>query len=75
MGTKVSIFGFVKFINLSGGFWGIVDIEGKNWFPLNLPEHLKKEGLTLRIDAQRVEDFYSIQMWGTPIQINGFFVL
>ena len=69
------ITGFVKYIPLSGGFWGIVDLQGKQWFPVNMPETLKKEGLSVSINAQKAENFFSIYMWGTPIQIHGFAII
>lgn len=68
----MTIFGKVKKINLSGGFWGIVDVENNNWLPTNLPEELQKEGVGLKIKAKKDEDYFSIYMWGTPIEILEF---
>lgn len=70
--NTMTIFCTVKFINLSGGFWGITDVENNKWFPINLPEALKKEGLGVRLKAQKENDYFSIYMWGTPVEILEF---
>jgi hypothetical protein len=47
-------------------------VENNKWFPINLPEALKKEGLGVRLKAQKDNDYFSIYMWGTPVEILEF---
>ncbi len=69
---KLKIKGRVLFQNLGTGFWGIVDDEGKEWRPVNMPEQLKYEGKQVTVEAQVVDDDMSIFMWGTPVRITSF---
>ena len=65
------IHGTVTFQNLGTGFWGIIDDKGNEWRPVNMPEQLKKEGKTVTVTAQEVDEM-SIFMWGTPVEIVRF---
>lgn len=67
--------GIVKYIDLEGGFWGIVDKEGRNWFPLNFPEQLKTEGAEVTLTLREMPDQASAAMWGTPVRILSFHTL
>ena len=53
-------------------FWGIIGKDGKKWKPINMPEQLKQEGKSVKITARIEEDSFSIEMWGTTIQILSF---
>ena len=66
--NNVSTTGTIKFIQLEGGFWGII---GKNqkYDPVNLPEAFKIEGLKVQFTAKLHEDMVSIHMWGTLVSI------
>lgn len=66
-----SLEGEVKYFNLETGFWGLIDKDGKEWLPLNLPEQLKYEGSKIKIKAKEVKAD-SMFMWGTPIKIVSF---
>lgn len=69
---EVTIDGTVQYIDISGGFWGILDHEGKEWRPAFMPEELQQEGLKVSVDAEVVEDAVSMYMWGTEIDIIDF---
>ncbi|WBM76051.1 hypothetical protein [Saprospira grandis] len=56
-------------VPLSGGFWGLKDDQGQEYLPTNLEEKYAKAGLRLEIMAKEAEDYFSVQMWGTPIEI------
>jgi len=62
---KVSGTGTIKYINLEGGFYGIVSDDGKNYDPINLPEEFKKDGLKVSFEAEKSNAF-ATHMWGDP---------
>lgn len=61
--------GTVKYIDLEGGFYGIIGDSGKNYDPINLSEEFQKDNLRVSFDAKIREDMVSIHMWGTIIEI------
>jgi hypothetical protein len=67
----MKIKGTVKHIALGTGFWGIVDENGNEWRPVNMPEQLKKAGKSVHLSIKEVDDM-SIFMWGTPVKIVTF---
>ncbi len=68
-GNVISEVGVVKFINLEGGFYGIVTDDGERYLPLNLPPDYRKDGLRVRFKAKVMENVKTIYMWGKPIKI------
>jgi len=67
--TKMKLTVTVIHVPLSGGFWGLKDDQGREYLPINLEEKYAKPALRLEIMAKEVEDYFSVQMWGTPIEI------
>lgn len=67
---QIVIIGTVRYQDINGGFWGIIDDSEQPWRPTNLPQHLEEEGLRVRVWATEDEDDMSIFMWGTPIIIT-----
>ena len=65
----MQIKGKVEFQKIGPGFWGIVDSEGNQWRPLNLPDKMKQEGIEIELTAEEVLDDFSIFMWGKPVNI------
>lgn len=62
--------GFVTYVNLSGGFWGIQDDKGLQYAPIDpLPAAYQQEGLRVTCKALPA-DVFSIFMWGTPVSIQ-----
>ncbi len=66
----VTITGVVKFIELEGGFYGVVSSDGKQYRPDNLPENYKRDGAAIHFQAEVMNDMMGIQMWGTSVQIT-----
>lgn len=62
--------GTVKFIDLEGGFYGIVGDDGKKYDPTNLDQQFKEDGLRVRFEAKIRRDIASIHMWGTIIELT-----
>jgi len=66
---EISFKGNVTYVNLEGGFWGILSDDGKKYDPINLPEEYKREGLRVQVAAV-VKNVVSIHMWGAVIEIT-----
>ncbi|WP_346866174.1 DUF333 domain-containing protein [Methanocalculus sp. MSAO_Arc2] len=69
-GPEITGIGVVQYIDLEGGFYGIVADDGKEYLPLNLPEELKVDGTEVTFRGVIKEDVVTIYMWGTPLQIT-----
>ena len=61
--------GTVTWIDLEGGFWGIVTDSGQKFLPRKLPEALRQDGLKVSGHYRLVKDMMTIQMWGRLIEI------
>ncbi|MFV0597034.1 hypothetical protein [Shewanella sp.] len=64
-GEGVMLQGTVRYMNLEGGFWGIIADNGQNILPKNLPQEYRKDGLRLSFTAQEITGMMTIQQWGT----------
>jgi predicted small secreted protein len=71
----VSGTGTVKFVDLEGGFYGIVGNNGQNYDPMNLDQTYQEDGLRVRFQAKIRQDMASIHMWGTIIEITRIEIL
>ncbi len=60
--------GVITYIDLEGGFYGIISGAGTRYLPLNLAEEFKVDGLTVTFTATP-EDVMTIQQWGQPVTI------
>ena len=61
--------GTVIYVDLEGGFYGIISVNGNYYDPINLPVGFHEDGIHVRFlyiirDAQM-----SIHQWGTLIEI------
>ena len=59
----------VKYLNLEGGFYGLVSEKGAKLLPMNLPEKYKVDGTILRIKGQPINNMMTIQQWGKPFKV------
>ncbi len=66
----ISATGTVKFVELEGGFYGIVGDDGKKYDPINLEQTYQEDGLRVRFQAKIRQDISSIHMWGTIIELT-----
>lgn len=69
---KQKISGKVVYQKLEMGFWGIVDDQGREWRPVQMPEQLKQEGKRVTVTLKEVDEAASFIMWGTPVKILSF---
>ena len=61
--------GTVRYLDLEGGFWGIVADDSTRYDPGTLDPRFQKDGLRVRFDARRAEGQMSIRQWGTLVTI------
>lgn len=64
----VSGIGTVQYVELEGGFYGIVADDSTRYNPQNLSEEYREDGLRVRFRAAE-RDVMTTQMWGTPVEI------
>ena len=69
---RKKIKGKVVYQDLETGFWGIIDKEGNQWRPVEMPEQLKEEGKEVSLLIQEADEAVSMFMWGTPVKILSF---
>lgn len=63
------ITGAVKYVNLEGGFYGIVTDTGQKLDPVNLPGPFKEDGLRIRARVEKVTGGVSSRMWGSLVRV------
>ncbi len=61
--------GEVIYIDLEGGFFGIISNDGKHFNPINLPPEYKIDGLKVFFEAIIRNDLVSFYMWGYIIEL------
>lgn len=66
----MKISGHVTYVELSGGFWGIISSDGEQYQPVSpIPANLQKEGLKVTARVSPAAGM-SIFMWGTQVKID-----
>ncbi len=60
--------GTIRYVDLEGGFYGLVDEEGTKYDPTPLPDSLRVDGLRVRFEAKK-KNVMTTRMWGTPIEV------
>jgi len=59
----------VQYMNLEGGFFGLVSKEGKHWLPINLKKEFQQHGAVIKVKGNAIKGMMTIQQWGTPLSI------
>jgi len=67
---RVLMQGTVRFMNLEGGFYGIITKDGRRLLPMNLKKELRQDGAIIEFDGEVVKDVMTIQQWGTPFKLE-----
>lgn len=66
----VSGTGVIQYINLEGGFYGIVNSDlDRRYVPDSLAPSFRIDGLEVQYRAFVKGDLLSIRMWGTPVEL------
>ena len=61
--------GTIVWLNLEGGFWGIVGDDGEHYDPINLNSEFRCEDLRVYFEAEIRTDLVSFHMWGKIVEI------
>jgi len=61
--------GTVRFLDLEGGFYGIVADDSSRYDPGELDPRLRRDGLRVRFDLRKLEGAMSIRQWGTLVTV------
>ncbi len=64
--------GKVVQVPIGPGAWGIIDQQGREWRPVNMPEQIKYPNQMVRVEIEEAEDTFDIYMWGKPVRIISF---
>lgn len=64
------IVGTIKFMDLEGGFYGILGEDGQQYFPINLDETYREDGLRVRFTLRERTDIMTTAMWGKTVEIT-----
>ena len=59
----------VTFIDLEGGFYGLVTQDGEQYLPTNLAAEYQTDGTILTFKTKAVTDVMTIQQWGTLVEL------
>jgi len=62
--------GTIRYLDLEGGFYGIISDDGDKYDPINLMDELEIDGLKVKFSAKILKDQASTHMWGTMIEIT-----
>lgn len=62
--------GTVHYIDISGGFYGILSDTGRHYDPLNLAPGYQRDGLRVRFEGEEIQGLVTIRMWGRPLRIH-----
>ena len=61
--------GTVQYVDLEGGFYGIVAEDGTRYDPGGLPEAYQEDGLQVSFRAEPREGVLTTRMWGEVVRI------
>ncbi len=61
--------GTISHIDLEGGFYGLIADDGQKYFPKNLAQEFKINGLHVRFQVKILSGVATIYMWGTPVEV------
>jgi heat shock protein HslJ len=69
LGEEVKAEGRIEYIDLAGGFYGIVAADGRSYLPQNLNKEFQVDGMEVSFTARTVPDTLGIYMWGIPVTV------
>ena len=69
-GPDDMIRGTVKYIDVEGGFYGLVGDDGTHYDPMCLSEAFRHDGLRVKFTGKVREDLCNFHMWGWIFEID-----
>jgi len=67
--------GTIRFLDVEGGFYGILGDSGERYLPLTMPDEFQKDGLRVRFTVKPRSDVATVFQWGTVVEIVEISVL
>lgn len=67
--VQLEIVGTIKYIELEGGFFGIVGDDGARYDPVNLAAAYAIDGLRVKVQIRPRPDSIGFHMWGEIVEI------
>ena len=61
--------GTIIYLEIEGGFYGILSDDGEHYDPTNLPIEYQKDGLRISYIAKERSDLLNFHMWGKIIEL------
>ncbi|PLX86506.1 MAG: hypothetical protein C0617_00920 [Desulfuromonas sp.] len=65
----LEITGTVVFLQMEGGFFGILGDDGMRYDPVDLPAELRRDGKKVRLRVRPMEKTIGFHMWGRKVEI------
>jgi hypothetical protein len=62
--------GTITYIDLEGGFFGIMAEDKNKYVPINLPKGFQRDGLKVIFEGVIRPDLAGIHMWGAYIELS-----
>ena len=62
--------GTITYVELEGGFYGLIASDGTRYLPLNLDDPFKVDGANVTFEGILPDDVATIQQWGIPLEIT-----
>ena len=60
--------GTIRYVDLEGGFYGLIADDGAKYDPTPLPDRLREDGLRVHFRV-REKNVLTTRMWGTPVEV------
>ena len=70
MVSKTKVTATVKYIDLEGGFYGLVTEDGQKLLPTNLSKEYLEEGMVIQFQTKTIDELATIQQWGTMVELK-----
>jgi hypothetical protein len=67
---NVDLMGRLEWIELEGGFWGIIADNGEKFVPTDVCEPLREDGLRVHFSGRTRPDMSGIHQWGTYLDLQ-----
>lgn len=67
--TEPMISGTVRYLEIEGGFYGLVADDGRKYDPINLPAEYKKDSLRVKFSVREKKGVVSFHMWGKIVEV------
>ena len=61
--------GKIQYIDLEGGFYGIISDDGEHYDPINLPLEFQEEDLRVEFKLRILKNQSSFHMWGIVVEV------